>query len=221
MEKVKVKVCGIQEPEDALVAAQAGADYLGMVFVPGRRRRIGDERGRLIASTFREQLETPPKVVGLFADQPLEEVNGIVAACGLDMVQVCGRESLDYCGAVNVPVIKVLHVDDIQDVDGLVECLSRELLPFREAAHIITLDRKVEGLQGGTGKSFNWDIARGVADRGLAFILAGGLTPDNVAAAVRRVRPWGVDVSSGVETPGVPGKDHDKTRAFIRAARSG
>ena len=214
---VLVKICGVQEVGDALAAAEAGADFVGLVFVPGRRRRLDVDKARGLTSSLRESLGKPPKVVGLFADQPLEEVHAVVRRCGLDMVQLCGEESLDYCGQVEVPLIKVIHVPNglgVQDASGT---LAPEMAAFSGEGYLMTLDRKVEGLQGGTGKTFDWDVATALSMDGFAFLLAGGLTPENVAPAVRNVRPWGVDVSSGVETAGV--KDAEKIRAFIRAAR--
>ncbi len=214
----RVKICGIQESSDALVAAQAGADFVGVVFVPTARRRLDEDRALRIVSTLREKVGTPPRVVGLFADQPIGEVNRIVRHCGLDMAQLCGSESLEYCGEVGVPVIKVLHVSDSPAVEEAVALLSQAALALRERGHLVTLDRKVGGLQGGTGQAFNWNIARELSMKGLPFLLAGGLTPENVGLAIRAVRPWGVDVSSGVETGGV--KDKKKIRAFIRAVQN-
>ena len=140
-----------------------------------------------------------------------------VKHCGLDLVQLCGDESLSYCSQISTPVIKVLHVSEIQSVEEQVDSLSREMAALRERGHMVILDRKVEGLQGGTGQSFNWEIAKELSSRGFSFLLAGGLTPENVGLAVRTVRPWGVDVSSGVETGGV--KDGERIRAFIEAVR--
>ena len=220
VDMVNVKICGIQEAGDALVAARAGADFVGLVFVPGRRRRLDEDAAQGIASFLREQLEAPPRVVGLFADQELQEVNDVVGRCGLDMVQLCGEESPDYCDRVEVPVIKVLHVSASQEAGDAAESIVPRMRTLRDAGHLITLDRKVEGLQGGTGQSFDWDIAGEMSGLGLAFLLAGGLTPENVSEAVAKARPWGVDVSSGVETRGSPGKDHGRIRAFIQAARS-
>ena len=213
----KVKICGIREPADALAAAQAGADFIGLVFVPGRRRRLDEDKALNIVSTLREKSGTPPKVVGLFADQPITEVDRISRHCGLDLVQLCGGESLDYCGQVEAPVIRALHVLDFLGVEEAVALLSQEILALRQRGHLITLDRKVDGLQGGTGRSFNWAIAKALAIRGFPFLVAGGLTPENVGIAVGTVRPWGVDVSTGVETGGV--KDLEKIQAFVHAAR--
>ena len=213
----QVKICGMREIADALDAARAGADFIGVVLVPGRRRLVSEDQGLRIATALREQVENPPRVVGLFADQPLDEVEHAVKHCGLDLVQLCGDESLSYCSQISTPVIKVLHVSEIQSVEEQVDSLSREMAALRERGHMVILDRKVEGLQGGTGQSFNWEIAKGLSSRGFSFLLAGGLTPENVGLAVRTVRPWGVDVSSGVETGGV--KDGERIRAFIEAVR--
>ncbi len=214
----RVKICGIRTLDDAVVAAQAGTDFIGLVFVPGRRRRLELEVAREILAGLKGSLETPPKVVGLFADQSLEEVNHIINACNLDAAQLCGAESLDYCRNTNAQVIKVLHVPQGQASPASTKELSDRILTHSEAAHMVTLDRLVEGLQGGTGESFDWSIAAELSREGHPFLLAGGLSPDNVADAVAVAHPWGVDVSSGVETNGV--KDHQKIRDFIQNARS-
>jgi phosphoribosylanthranilate isomerase len=154
-------------------------------------------------------------LVGLFADQSSEEVNQTVRSCGLDLVQLCGQESLDYCQQIRARVIKVLHVPGPGFEDAA--SLLANIRQFRESGHLVTLDRQVEGWPGGTGQSFDWEIAARLSQQGHEFLLAGGLTPENVDAAVTRVCPWGVDVSSGVETGG--DKDPDKIRAFVKNAR--
>ena len=214
---VRVKICGVREVHDALAAAEAGADFIGLVFVPGRRRQIKVEEAQRLTSNLRRNLSKPPRVVGLFADQLLEDVHAIVRRCGLDMVQLCGQESLDYCAQVEVPLIKVVHVPNGLGRQDASSTLASEMATLSERRYLITLDRKVEGLQGGTGETFDWEIATALSTNGLTFLLAGGLTPENVALAVHTVQPWGVDVSSGVETSGA--KDAAKIRAFIKAAR--
>ena len=213
----RVKICGIRSLDDAQVAAEAGADFIGLVFVPGRRRRLELEPAREIVAGLRGSLETPPKVVGLFADQPLEKVNSTIDACNLDLAQLCGAESLDYCRDTNAQVIKVLHIPQGQSSSSSTQQLSDKISAHAEAGHLVTLDRLVEGLQGGTGENFDWSIAAELSRQGHNFLLAGGLSPDNVADAVTVAHPWGVDVSSGVETSGV--KDHRKIRDFIQNAR--
>jgi phosphoribosylanthranilate isomerase len=265
----RVKICGILRPDHALGAAQAGADYIGLVFVPNRHRRLTIPAAREIVDELKSSFPSSTVVVGLFADQPREEVVHAIQSCRLDAVQLCGHETLDYCGRVPVPVIKVFHVPNPpypplvkggrgevspfeegapgrnapfeinsgpahvppfrkggpggifapseQPEEGALDGFARQVRLYREAGHLVTLDRLVEGLPGGTGESFDWDIAALLSRQGHSFLLAGGLTPDNVAQAVAQVQPWGVDVSSGVETGGV--KDLEKIRAFIANAR--
>ena len=212
-----VKICGVRRPEDALVAAEAGADYVGMVFVPGRRRRIEPAAARVITDGLRALGAGAPQSVGLFGDQPLGEALDTIAAADLDWVQLCGDESPEYCRKVQecAGVIKVLHVADDVDIAGMVEVIDT----YAAAGCTITLDSQVSGLHGGTGQSFDWSIAAKLAASGRRFLLAGGLTPENVADAAAQVNPWGVDVSSGVETDGK--QDHRKIRQFIANARSG
>ena len=214
----RIKICGIQEPADAITALRAGADLLGLVFVPGRRRKVDIQRAREVVSAVQKESDSPPPVVGLFADQDLDEVNQTVRLGGLDMAQLCGQESAQYCGQVEVPVIKVVHVRPEWGSEEAVQALDQQISTLTAAGHWVTLDRKVEGLQGGTGEAFDWRIAGGLSARGHSFMLAGGLSPENVEEAMRTARPWGVDVSSGVETNGR--KDSAKVRSFIARVRA-
>ncbi len=214
---MKVKICGIRTVEDAKVAAEEGADFIGLVFVPKRRRRLDLGPAQELVRAFKESYPHHPKIVGLFADQPLEEVNHYIESCGLDLAQLCGAESLEYCAETKCSVIKVIHVpgsaaDSRNDGD-----LTQRVENYRAAGNLVTLDRLVEGLQGGTGQGFDWGIAAGLSKTGHSFILAGGLSPENVGQAIATAGPWGVDVSSGVETNG--DKDHQKIREFMRNAR--
>ena len=214
---IRVKICGIGNPEDACVAAEAGADFIGMVFVPERHRRITPNGARDIVNSVRALDAPSPRMVGLFADQPLEEVNEVVAHCVLDAVQLCGQESVEYASAVDCEVIKVVHVPASCRAPGDVPQLAGRVQEYAEAGCLVTLDRLVEGIQGGTGLSFNLEVAASLSSRGVSFLLAGGLTPANVGRAISIVRPWGVDVSSGVETIGK--KDRRKIRRFVENAR--
>ena len=229
MTMTEVKICGIRRLNDAQVAADAGADFIGLVFVPGRPRRVDITTAAAIVSGIKSRGDGAPRVVGLFADQPLDEVNGTIEACGLDLAQLCGSETLDYCNNIRGKVIKVVHVpskpahsrssgnSDSGEPD--LAFLADRVGSYREGGHLVTLDRLVEGIPGGTGQGFNWDVAADISRQGHSFILAGGLSPETVGRAIVQVQPWGVDVSSGVETHGV--KDPEKIRAFIRNARSG
>ena len=214
---LKVKICGIRALEDALVAAEAGADFIGMVFVPERHRRITPKEAKVIVDGVRNSGGPAPRIVGLFADQAIEEVAGIVEFCGLDLVQLCGKESVEYAGQTGCDVIKVVHVAEsatATDDAGT----GAQVKEFSGVGHLVTLDRYVEGIQGGTGVGFDWDVAASLSQAGHPFLLAGGLTPENVSKAITKVHPWGVDVSSGVETNGK--KDHAKIRDFMHKARA-
>ena len=214
---IRVKICGIGTTADACVAAEAGADFIGMVFVLERHRRITAADAREIVDGVRALDGPAPRMVGLFADQPLEEVNETIAHCGLDAVQLCGKESVDYTAAIDCQVIKVVHVPASYRAPDDVPALAERVREFADAGCLVTLDRLVEGIQGGTGQSFNLDVAASLAHRGGEFLLAGGLTPASVGRVISAVRPWGVDVSSGVETLGR--KDRRKIQRFVENAR--
>ena len=214
---IRVKICGIGTPADACVAAEAGADFIGMVFVPERHRRITPDAAKEIVDAVRGLDGPHPRMVGLFADQPLEEVNETIAHCALDAVQLCGRESVEYAAGVDCQVIKVVHVPASYRAPDDVPTVAGRVREYVSAGCLVTLDRLVEGIQGGTGQSFNFDVAASLARRGSDFLLAGGLTPTNVGRVISAVRPWGVDVSSGVETLGR--KDRRKIQRFVTNAR--
>ncbi|MBT1071178.1 phosphoribosylanthranilate isomerase [Pelotalea chapellei] len=200
---MKIKICGITNLEDALTAVQAGADALGFVFCSASPRNVTPDQ----AAGIIRQLPPFVQTVGLFVNAELAIVNNTADHCGLDIIQLHGEESPDFCAAVKRRVIKAFRVKDASSLE------SMESYPT--AAYL--LDAWSPVAHGGTGHSFNWEIAAAAAAR-LPIILAGGLTPDNVAAAVRQVRPYAVDVSSGVETaPGI--KDPAKVREFIKKAR--
>ncbi len=213
----KFKICGLREFDHALVAANAGADFLGFVFVPGVRRQIDQDRARDIIQRLRETLGAKtPRLVGLFADQPIYDANHILRYCGLDMAQLCGSESPDYWARVGRPIIRQLKVKDTGPKQEVAESILKQVEQVVSRNHICMLDRYEEGAKGGTGRTFDWSIAAAVAGR-YPIILAGGLKPENVAQAIATVRPWGVDVSSGVETNGV--KDIAKIQAFASAVK--
>jgi phosphoribosylanthranilate isomerase len=199
-----VKICGITRIEDGHAAALAGAHAIGLVFHPASARCVTTERARAIVQCL------PPFVtaVGLFVDAPAQRVRQILQEVPLQLLQFHGAEPPDYCGAFPVPYIKAVRVKAGVD---LLQCAGRYA-----SAKGLLLDACVEGVAGGTGESFDWDLIPPAIP--LPIVLAGGLTPGNVGAAVRRVRPWAVDVSSGVEREkGV--KDAAAIAAFIRGAR--
>ncbi|KAA0894049.1 phosphoribosylanthranilate isomerase [Oryzomonas rubra] len=200
---IKVKICGITNLEDALTAIDAGADALGFVFHPQSPRHVFPEQAAAIIRHLPSFVQT----VGLFVNDPLEQVNATVDQCGLDLVQLHGEEKPGYCDSVRRRVIKSFRVKDITSLESMRD--------YRVAAFL--LDAWSPAAHGGTGQTFNWEIAACVAQSN-RIILAGGLTPLNVAEAARQVRPYAVDVSSGVES-GPGKKDADKIREFIRLAK--
>ena len=194
---MRVKICGLLEPADAEVASDAGADMLGVIFAPARRRRTVPEAKAIFAAAG------PVERVGVFVDAPLAEVESVRRDCGLDWIQLAGRESPAYCATLDGRAIKVLRLPSDTD---------------RFAAYDLSLfhlDADDAARAGGTGEVWDYSLAQPVAAR-YQVMLAGGLTPANVAAAIAAARPFGVDVSSGVETDGV--KDPEKIVAFVRAA---
>ena len=212
-----IKICGVRKAQDALVAAESGADFIGLVFVPNRRRSLDLESAAHIVEELKVSFPLRPEIVGLFADQSLEQVNLFVSSCKLDWVQLCGRESLEYCDAVQARVFKVIHVPVESNSDVDAQELAATINDYSGSGHMITLDRQDGVLQGGTGLSFDWQIASKLSKMGFKFVLAGGLTPSNVGEAIKIVNPWGVDVSSGVETDGT--KNAEKIEAFIRQSK--
>ncbi len=207
-----VKICGILEESHALAAARAGADFIGLVFAASRRR-VSLERAMNIAETVKAAGATT-KIVGVFADLPLETVNKIADRCLLDRVQLSGDETWEYAAKVARPVIKAVRIG--------MGSAHRVSVQIAEGARLLgpdclfLLDTEVRGKYGGTGVTFDWRLARSIA-HSFPTIVAGGLSPDNVGQAIRTARPWGVDVSTGVETKGV--KDPEKIVAFIEAVR--
>jgi phosphoribosylanthranilate isomerase len=200
---VRVKICGITSIDDAILAVEAGADALGFVFHEASPRNLSPDRAASIICAL------PPFVqaVGLFVNTDSAIVNVVADRCRLDIVQLHGDEPPDYCDTIRRRVIKVFRVRDIASLEPIIN--------YRVAG--ILLDTFSPKAYGGTGLTFNWDIARTAATYG-PIILAGGLTPDNVRQAVEKVAPYGVDVSGGVEA--APGrKDPDKVRKFILRAK--
>lgn len=199
---VKVKICGLTNLDDALAAVEAGADALGFVFAPSPRR-VDPETVRTVVHRL------PPFVttVGVFVDRSVEEINEIVDFCRLGAVQLHGAENETEASRIRAGVIRVVRMGG---PDGFDENL-------RPGAALL-LDAYHPELKGGTGLTFDWSLAADAA-RKRRIILAGGLTPENAAEAVRTVRPYAVDVSSGVEAE--PGrKDHEKLERFIHAVKS-
>lgn len=215
---IEFKICGLRSLEHALAACDAGASLLGFVFVPGVRRQVSIEQARSVISQLRElRGAAGPRIVGLFANQPLRDVNQTVRECDLDFAQLCGDEPPAYWDNVDAWVVRQVKVDDSLERESATSTALREIEEVAKRLHLTLLDKRVKGALGGTGHTFDWNIASEIAKRHPVF-LAGGLAPDNVREAIGTVRPWGVDVSSGVETDGI--KDTTKIAAFAKMVRS-
>lgn len=215
MARTRVKICGITRAADALAAAQAGSDAIGFNFWPGTPRRIDVGEARAIAAAM------PPfvTIVGLFVDPQPDEVRSVLAEVPLDLVQFHGHEPPELCRAFGRPYIKAVPVPAGSAQSGLLEYAAR----YPDAAGLLFDAPPSGGLPGGTGRTFDWDALPRESPRPL--VLSGGLTVANVAGAIRTVRPWAVDVSSGVEAIGPDGKpakgikDPERIRAFIEEVR--
>lgn len=243
--RTRVKICGNRTPEDVLAAAEAGADFVGMIFAHSKRR-VDVEAAQAMVRALGEplaarQFQAPPPAspdareefkpwfehgadlldaylavkrpltVGVFADQPIEDVNAIVEEVGLDLVQLSGDETWEDCLLVNREVIQVVHISPLDAPANALELVQPGF------AVALMLDSAHGPYRGGTGVTFDWTVAHEVSDR-MPMVLAGGLTPENVGEALRTVRPWAVDVLSGTETDGK--KDPALVRAFIEAVRA-
>lgn len=202
---VKVKICGITNLDDALVAVAAGADALGFVFYEKSPRFINPVKAAEII------LRLPPFVqtVGLFVNEETEQINWTVDYCGIDVVQLHGDETPDDCLEVKRRVIKAFRIQNNISIDPLNK--------YQVSGYL--LDAWSPDAYGGTGRTFNWELAEAARQYG-PVILAGGLLPENVAEAIKVVNPYAVDVSSGVESS-LGKKDPQKVRAFIRVAKGG
>ncbi len=206
---VRIKICGFTDPEQACLACEAGADAIGFVFAPKSPRLISKEDARQIIKKLPPLIQT----VGVFVDESADTIRQVLNFCGLDLVQFHGSEPPGFCKLFAPRAIKALRVKN--------ETVLDEISDYRGTVRGILLDAWSRKAQGGTGKVFDWEIARqAVLSADMPVILAGGLSVDNASEAVRLVRPWGVDVSSGVESsPGV--KDIEKVRRFVNTVRIG
>ncbi|MCK5391408.1 MAG: phosphoribosylanthranilate isomerase [Deltaproteobacteria bacterium] len=201
----KIKICGITNMEDAMLACEWGADALGFIFYRKSKRYIAPEIARSVISSLPPFITT----VGVFVNHSLEEIIAIKDKTAINMVQLHGDETPEFCSLVPLKVIKAIRVKDNLDVDKVAQYPVQAIL----------FDTYSDAEYGGTGKSFNWEILQNISNLS-NIILSGGLSPENVAQAISTVKPYAVDVSSGVEeSPGK--KDHMKLKKFIEAVKNG
>ncbi len=211
-ESTQVKICGLRTPEHINAAIEAGADMLGFIFHKPSHRYIEPQQVRTILAESQSFMQPPngekrPDLVGVFVNTDADYINEVADQIGLQFVQLHGNETPDFCQRIRRPVIQAFPLHDQTDLE--------RIKPYRNSAWRILLDTPTPDW-GGSGKTHDWQLAH-VAAQSSPTILAGGLTPENVRAAIQQVHPWGVDVSSGVETNKV--KDTRKIRAFVEQVR--
>ena len=203
----KIKICGLTREEDALVCADEGADFIGFIFVPSTPRFLEPEKAAAIANKLKER-ETRPKIVGVFRDASKDYIRELQTLVGFDLAQLHGNESDDDMRDLGIAAIKTLRVSEVLP----------DTATSTNAAWLL-FDTFDERRIGGTGRRFDWSLLKSF-DRSKPFFLSGGITPDNVAAAISLVRPDAIDRSSGVESePRI--KDHDKVRRLFERVRRG
>ena len=221
----RIKICGLTQPQHALAAARAGADFIGLVFASSSRQVSLAQALPVVDAVH--NLKNRPAIVGVFVNRPVEEINRIAEQCHLDYVQLSGNEHWQYCRQIERPVIKAIHItrtgnaseagnDRQANINHILDRITEGYQLLSPEKLICLLDSKVGNAYGGTGQTYDWQLAREAAAR-FPVIIAGGLTPANVSKLVAEVQPWGVDVASGVESNG--GKDEAKIVAFIEAVR--
>lgn len=205
-QRTRIKICGTTNRDDAWAAVAAGVDALGFIFAEKSPRCISPEDAKKII------VELPPFVdlVGVFVDKDPTELEEIVHYCGLNHVQLHGQESPEYCKelASRFPVTRIMKAFRVSDMSRVADFVQ-----YNDVVSGFLLDTYSKGQSGGTGKTFNWDI---IPTLGLKrpFILAGGLSPENIEAAITNVQPYAVDINSGIElSPGV--KDHEKLQDIV------
>lgn len=202
-----VKICGLRTAEHALAAATAGADMLGLMFAPSKRQITSPQAAALVATLRQHAAGTRVQIVGVFVNESPAVMDAIASEVGLDYVQLSGNETPEQAARLHTPWIKAIRFDD--------SALERDWLA-KETTQPLLIDAHVPRSYGGSGQVADWARATDLATQ-RPLLLAGGLTPATVTEAITRVHPWGVDVSSGVETNGV--KDIGKIAAFIIAVR--
>lgn len=207
---MRVKICGITSLHDAEAAVASGADLLGFNFYPASPRSLTPERAREIIQALRSSTDGV-RMVGVFVNHSVPEVQRLMAFCGLDLAQLSGDEPPQALHAL--AAYKAIRPADLAEARQQAERFSRS-----EAAPALLLDARLRGYYGGTGKTADWELAAELAGQ-LPLLLAGGLKPENLAQALERVHPWGVDVASGIESePGI--KDPQCMADFIQIAKS-
>jgi phosphoribosylanthranilate isomerase len=208
-ERTNLKICGITNLEDARYASGAMVDYLGFIFYEKSPRYIEPAQAGAIINWLEG-----PKKVGVFVNQPLDEVNSTAKQTGIDLVQLHGSESVEYCELIEKPVMKVIHITEESTTESVIESVKS----YADVADYFLFDTKLGDQWGGTGTTFDWSV---LSETSIPkpFFLSGGINVDNLKSAVSTVKPYGIDVSSSLEEePGL--KDFEKVEAFMDEMRS-
>jgi len=215
---MKIKICGITNIEDARCAAEAGAEFLGFIFYPPSPRNVSVvEAGRIVRSVRQAFGAESPTFVGVFVDESPAGVRAAIEGAGLDLVQLHGHEPPEMVRALQPFAFKALRPRTLEEVEAAFDTY-RDVVPQQGKVPQFLIDAYDPDRYGGTGERADGQIARRLAGQ-CRLMLAGGLTPETVGAAIEQVRPWGVDVSSGVERE-KGRKDHARVRAFVDAVRA-
>jgi phosphoribosylanthranilate isomerase len=209
-----IKICGINNEEQALATAEAGADFIGVVFAESPRQVTPAIAAKIVSSLKKSRAKA--RIVGVFVNTPAPTARKIADSCHLDWIQVSGDETWEYCLELARPVIKVIRVSQNYRPEQACADLAYGTKLLAGQKHIFLLDSNAKEKYGGTGMTFDWNLARPIAEI-FPVLIAGGLSPGNVGRAIKLIKPWGVDVSTGVETKGV--KDMRKVIKFIQAVR--
>ena len=216
-----VKICGLRTLSDATIAIQEGADFIGFVFVQNVTRQINVSTAKKIIKQTKKLLQPDAqlKFVGLFVNEQIDQINQIINECELDYVQLCGNETPTQWKSLNTNVIKQLKIPHsiAEQLTIHEEMIIRDAEMIYSSGAKILIDADVQGKHGGTGVLSDWDLASKISAK-YPVILAGGLTPRNVSNAIQVVNPWGVDVSSGVESNSQ--KDPEKIAQFIKNSKT-
>ena len=203
-ERTKVKICGLTSLHDARFVSGARAHYMGFIFYEESPRFITPAEAGAIINWIEG-----PECVGVFVNQPLDDVNMIARQTGVELIQLHGNESPDYCKLIDKPIIKVIHVEN----DSSEEELKKAIEPYLSVADYLMFDTRIEGKWGGTGKTFDWSLIENIS-QGKPFFLSGGINTHNVRKACKKIHPFAIDLSSSLESePGV--KDFDKVEEFM------
>ena len=203
----KIKICGLKDKTDAIFAASLGVDYLGVVFVENVKRKVTFDQAQDIVNSLSE-IKDKPKLVGLFADQPLDYVKNTFSKFSLDYAQLCGDENFSYLTDLNLPFIKQIKIFENMKLADAFNCIEK----IQSIGGLVSIDSYMKGHFGGSGKLINLSNAKKIIQK-YNVLLAGGLNTENIQRITEDLYPWGVDVSSGVESNGI--KDKDKIESFV------